>query len=146
MKVDVGTIVETEKNSDHISILLLSTLGVRSANGYDWKFKFRIQSQPSNHIICLLLIKCSWIMCRSLNLTQNILATRTATQKIIFSKKALFILFLHLVPKLRIWPSLFYSLYIAFNDNHLFYDPTIRKEIKIKSAIITASSLEKFTI
>ena len=41
---------------------------------------FRIEYQPFNYMICLLLIKYIYFMCRSLNLVRNLLATRIATQ------------------------------------------------------------------
>jgi hypothetical protein len=47
---------------------------------------FRIEYQPFNYMICLLLIKYIYFMCRSLNLVRNLLATRIATQITIILK------------------------------------------------------------
>ena len=47
---------------------------------------FRIEYQPFNYMICLLLIKYIYFMCRCLNLVRNLLATRIATQITILLK------------------------------------------------------------
>ena len=124
----------------YISIILLSTLGVRSANGYDWKMKLRIWSQPSNYIICLLLIKCICFMYRSLNLVKNIpttcATTRYVTIKIeqILKFSDIFIcfliyLFLYFSSSIEKTPPFIFlflcflllSFYTDHNGNHFFF-------------------------